>query len=141
MKKIELFFILLLLALAQGRLAAQSAAEDSVDVLHYNLVFDLGNLQPRQLQGTAEITFVLTKPCDRVTFDLICNGVSPVSLDGTVTRGFSYDRDNALLQVYVPGGQAGDTHVLSVPYVSMSLAGACSLAATISTTRPPTAWR
>lgn len=117
MKKIELFFILLLLALTQGRLAAQSAAEDSIDVLHYNLVLDLGNLQPRQLQGTAEITFVLTKPCEKVTFDLICNGVSPVSLDGTVIRGYSYDRDNALLTVNA-GGQAGDTHVLSVPYVS-----------------------
>ncbi|MBQ6068679.1 MAG: T9SS type A sorting domain-containing protein [Bacteroidales bacterium] len=118
MKKIELFLILLLLSLTQGRLAAQTAERDSMDVLHYDITLDMGRRVEKQVQGVAEITFVLTKNCDAVTFDLICDGVSPVSLDGTVTRGFSYDRDNALLRIYLSGGQAGDTHVVSVPYVT-----------------------
>ena len=89
-----------------------------MDVLHYNLVLDLGNMVERQLRGTAEITFVLTKACNEVSFDLICDTLHPLSLDGEVTRGFSYDRDNARLDIYVSGGQAGDTHVVSVPYVT-----------------------
>jgi len=117
MKKIELFFILLLLTLTQGRLAAQSPEADSIDVLHYVITLDMGNTVNKQLQGYAEITFLLTRDCNQVTFDLIADQVSPITLDGTVTRGFNYDRDNALLTVYA-GGHAGDTHVVSVPYVT-----------------------
>ena len=47
MKKIEQVFIFLSLALMQGRLAAQTAEADSMDVLHYNLVLDLGNMVER----------------------------------------------------------------------------------------------
>jgi aminopeptidase N len=88
-----------------------------MDVLHYDITLDMGNTVAKQVQGTAEITFVLTKDCNGVTFDLIADQVSPITLDGTVTRGFNYDRDNSLLTVYA-GGHAGDTHVVSVPYVT-----------------------
>ena len=118
MKKLVLFSGMVWMALVGGRAAAQTAAEDSVDVLHYDLTLDMGNAVERQLRGVAELTFVLTKACDAVSFDLICDTLHPVSLDGMVTRGFSYDRDNARLSVYTQGGHAGDTHVLSVPYVT-----------------------
>lgn len=105
------------LCLMQGRLAAQTAEADSIDVLLYDINLDMSDTVVRQVLGTAEITYVLTKNCSAVTFDLICDEVSPISLDGTVTRGFSYDRDNALLTVY-GGGNAGDTHVVSIPYTT-----------------------
>ena len=105
------------LCLTQGRLVAQTAEADSIDVLHYDLVLDMSDTAVRQVYGTAEITFVVTRDCSALTFDLICDAVSPVSLDGTVTRGFNYDRDNALLTVYAHG-HAGDTHVVSVPYTT-----------------------
>lgn len=105
-------------ALLGGRASAQDAAADSVDVLHYGLDIDMGHSVQKQLRGTAEITFVRTRPCNAVTFDLICDSLFPVSLDGVVTRGFSYDRDNALLTVRLSGEEAGDTHVVSVPYAT-----------------------
>ena len=109
--------MLLPLCLMQGRLAAQTAEADSIDVLLYDITLDMSDTVERQVQGTAEITYVLTRNCSVVTFDLICDAVSPISLDGTVTRGFNYDRDNALLTVY-GGGNAGDTHVVSIPYTT-----------------------
>lgn len=96
---------------------AQEPVHDSVDVLHYDLTLDMGNRVAKQLQGEAEITFVITRPCSRVTFDLIADSIRPVWLDGTVTRGFNFDRDNRLLTVYA-GGQAGDTHVVRITYFS-----------------------
>ena len=118
MKKIGLFITLFLLSLTQVRLAAQTAGEDSIDVLHYNLILDMGNETARQLKGVAEITFVLTHDCDAVSFDLICDAVSPISIDGVETLGFNYIRDDAFLRISLPGGQAGDTHVVSVSYVT-----------------------
>ena len=117
MKKIGLVLIPLSLSLAQGRIAAQTPETDSIDVLHYDITLDMGNTVDKQVQGVTEITFVLTRDCHEVTFDLIADQVSPISLDGTVTRGFNYDRDNALLTVYA-GGHPGDTHVVSVPYTT-----------------------
>ena len=117
MRKIGLFFVFLSLCLAQGRVAAQTAEADSMDVLHYFITLDMGYTVDGQVQGVAEITFVLTRDCNMVTFDLICDGVSPITLDGTVTRGYNYDRNNALLTVNL-GGHAGDTHVVSIPYVT-----------------------
>ncbi len=115
--KRSVFFFLLLLPLLTPEVYAQDAAHDSVDVLHYRLTLDLGHTRVRQLRGVAEITFVKTQNCSQVAFDLIADSVHPVSIDGTVTRGFSYNPDDRLLQVYV-GGHVGDTHVLSVPYVT-----------------------
>ncbi len=117
MKKLAFSLLLLCMLLSMGRMAAQTAEADSIDVLHYDITLDMGNLVEKQVQGTAEITFVLTRDCNQVTFDLIADQVSPVMLDGIVTRGFNYDRDNALLTVYA-GGNPGDTHVVSVPYVT-----------------------
>ena len=107
-----------MLSLTQGRLAAQTAEADSMDVLHYFISLDMGYSVDKQVQGVAEITFVLTKNCNAVTFDLICDRVDPITLDGTVTRGYSYDHDNALLTVNLSGGHAGDTHVVSIPYMT-----------------------
>lgn len=118
MKKKSLVLFLALLATASNWAFAQLPSADSIDVLHYNLTIDLGATVQKQMRGVADIQFVLTKPCNAVSFDLICDSVRPVSLDGTVTRGFSYDPDERLLRVYVSGGQPGDTHTLSVPYVS-----------------------
>ena len=118
MKKLPLLLLTLLLALSPCRLTAQTAETDSIDVLHYDLAIDLSDTTTRLLRGVADITFVLTRNCNSVTFDLICDQVSPVSLDGTVTRGYSYNADDGLLSVYLSGGQVGDTHVLSVPYTS-----------------------
>ena len=118
MKKKSLVLFLALLATASNWAFAQLPSADSIDVLHYNLTIDLGATVQKQMRGVADIQFVLTKPCNAVSFDLICDTVRPVSLDGTVTRGFSYDPDERLLRVYVSGGQPGDTHTLSVPYVS-----------------------
>ena len=108
--------LLLISSLLMGKVSAQDAVSDSVDVLHYNLVLDMGSSVAKQLRGNAEITFVLTRPCRSITFDLICDSIRPVSLDGVVVRGFSYDRDMAQLRVNINGGQPGDTHVVSVPY-------------------------
>ncbi len=118
MKKLAFSLLLLWMLLPIGRTVAQSVATDSLDVLHYDLTLDMGNMVDKQVQGTAEITFVLTRNCNQVTFDLIADQVMPVMLDGIVTRGFSYDRDNALLTVHLSDGHAGDTHVVSVPYVT-----------------------
>ena len=118
MQKKSVFLLLAILFGASNWAFAQDPSADSVDVLHYNLTVDLGATVQKQLRGVAEIQFVVTKPCDAVTFDLICDTLHPVTLDGTVIRGFSYDRDEALLRVYLRGGQPGDTHLLSVPYVS-----------------------
>ena len=118
MKKKSVFLILATFAFAINCTFAQDPQADSVDVLHYDLTIDLGAAVQKQLRGVAEIQFVLTKPCSSVSFDLICDTIHPVSLDGTVTRGFSYDPDERRLHVYVSGGQPGDTHILSVPYVS-----------------------
>ena len=115
MKKKSLVLFLALLATASNWAFAQLPSADSIDVLHYNLTIDLGATVQKQMRGVADIQFVLTKPCNAVSF---CDTVRPVSLDGTVTRGFSYDPDERLLRVYVSGGQPGDTHTLSVPYVS-----------------------
>ena len=118
MKKKSVFLILATFAFAINCAFAQDPQADSVDVLHYDLTIDLGATVQKQLRGVAEIQFVLTKPCSSVSFDLICDTIHPVSLDGTVTRGFSYNPDERRLHVYVSGGQPGDTHILSVPYVS-----------------------
>ena len=96
---------------------AQAPVHDSVDVLHYDLTFDMGHRVAKQLQGEAEITFVKTRDCGQVTFDLIADSIRPVWLDGAVTRGFSFDPDNRLVTVYV-GGQPGDTHVVRITYFS-----------------------
>ena len=96
---------------------AQQPVHDSVDVLHYDLTFDMGNRVAKQLQGEAEITFVKTRDCGQVTFDLIADSIHPVWLDGSITRGYDFDRDNRLVTVYV-GGQPGDTHVVRIPYFS-----------------------
>lgn len=110
------FAALLLLFAKQG--LAQSAAADSIDVLHYDLRLDMGRSTARQLRAEAEITFVLTRSCEGVDFDLICDSLFPVSLDGIMTRGFSYDPALRLLHVNIGGGTAGDTHTVRVPYVS-----------------------
>lgn len=118
MQKKALFLLFALLSGVLNGAVAQDAQTDSIDVLHYDLTIDLGATVPKQLRGVADIQFVLTKPCSAVTFDLICDTLRPVSLDGIVTRGFSYDPDLRLLRVYLSGGQPGDTHIVSVPYVS-----------------------
>ena len=118
MRKKSLFLSLLLLLLPLKWVSAQSAEADSVDVLQYNLTLDLGGHTAKLLRASADITFVLTRDCDRVTFDLVCDTLQPVSLDGTVTRGFSYDRDLRQVSVNLNGGHAGDTHTVSIPYVS-----------------------
>jgi len=118
MKKILFFLLPLCLVFIPNDTFAQTVEADSVDVLHYDLTLDMGHSVDKQLRATADITFRLTRDCRSVTFDLICDSLSPISLDGVVTRGYTYDRDNALLSVYISGGQAGDTHVVSVPYVS-----------------------
>ena len=118
MKKNLAILLLALLCGAFNPVSAQDPAADSVDVLHYNLTIDLGATVSKQLRGVADITFVLTKPCTSVTFDLICDSLRPVSLDGTVTRGFSYDSMDRLLRVSLSGARPGDTHTISVPYVS-----------------------
>ncbi len=112
-----LFLLPLVLAIPQNRAFGQSAEADSIDVLHYDLTLDMGKTVDKQLRATAEITFRLTRDCPSVTFDLICDSLSPVSVDGVETRGFAYDRDNELLTISA-GGQAGDTHVVTIPYVS-----------------------
>ena len=118
MKKITAFLLVASLVATANRAFAQDPSADSVDVLHYNLTIDFGATVHKQLRGVAEIQFVLTKPCSSVSFDLVCDTIHPVSLDGTVTRGFNYDPEERLLSVYLPNGQPGDTHTLSVPYVS-----------------------
>lgn len=117
MKKKLLFLSLLLLFLPQKWVSAQSFEADSVDVLHYDLTLDLGGHTAKLLRASADITFVLTRDCSRVAFDLICDTLQPVSLDGVVTRGFSYDRDLRQVTIYI-SGFAGDTHTVTIPYVS-----------------------
>ena len=101
-----LFCVLMALGLLQSG-QAQASVNDSIDVLHYSLTLDLGHAADRQLQGEAEITFVKSRDCARVTFDLIADSIEPVWLDGMVTRGFSFDRDDRLVSVNL-GGAAGD---------------------------------
>lgn len=117
MKKKLFFLSLLLLFLPQKWVSAQSPEADSVDVLHYDLTLDLGGHTAKLLRASADITFVLTRDCSRVAFDLICDTLQPVSLDGVVTRGFSYDRDLCQVTIYI-SGVAGDTHTVTIPYVS-----------------------
>ena len=119
MRKKILFWLPLLLAMPLKQTYAQSAATDSVDVLHYDLHLSVSDLVPNEVRGTANITFVLTRGCDRVTFDLVFDTLFPVALDGTTTRGYSYDADNQLLTVNLNNGHAGDTHTVTVPYVSL----------------------
>ena len=115
--KTRIFFLMIVaFGLVQG-VHAQAEVHDSVDVLHYDLALDMGHLVTKQLRGEAEITFVKTRECSRVTFDLIADSIHPVWLDGAVTRGFDFDRDNRLVTVYV-GGQPGDTHVVRITYFS-----------------------
>ena len=114
MMKRNLFFLLSISFLTLG-VRAQDAEHDSIDVLHYRLILDVGHTAYKQLQGVAEITFVKTRECGSVTFDLIADSIHPVMLDGVVTRGYSYDADNFLLRIYV-GGRVGDTHIVSIPY-------------------------
>lgn len=118
MKNIFTYSLIFVLLLFAQRGMAQSPAADSVDVLHYDLVLDMGRTTVRQLRAVAEITYVVTRDCRGADFDLICDTLFPVTLDGTMVRGFSYDADLRLLHVNQGGGQAGDTHVLRVPYVS-----------------------
>ena len=118
MKKKTLILFCALVALGLLKNArAQVAIPDSVDVLHYDLTLDMGHNVEKQLQGVAEITFVKTRDCGQVTFDLIADSIQPVWLDGTVTRGFNFDRDNRLVTVYV-GGATGDTHRVRITYFS-----------------------
>ena len=112
--KRNLIFLLSISFLTLG-VRAQDAEHDSIDVLHYRLILDVGHTAYKQLQGVAEITFVKTRECGSVTFDLIADSIHPVMLDGVVTRGYSYDADNFLLRIYV-GGRVGDTHIVSIPY-------------------------
>ncbi len=118
MRKTLFFLLPLCLALFQNRVYGQSAEADSVDVLHYDLTLDMGNTVPNQLRATADIAFRLTRPCSSLTLDLICDSLFPVSLDGTMIRGFNYERDNALLRIYLSNVVVGDTHVITVPYVT-----------------------
>ena len=92
--KRKLFFFCLSVALLTVGVRAQDADHDSVDVLHYSLTLDLGHNVEKQLQGIAEITFVKTRDCGSVSFDLIADSIHPVMLNGVVTRGFSYNADN-----------------------------------------------
>ena len=110
-------FLLLAVMLVAGVVRAQGPAwsADSIDVIHYSLDLDMGRSVDRKLQGVAEITFRTVKGCSRLELDLIADSVHVVSLDGTPTRGFNFDRDERKLTVYIHGG-VGDTHVVSVPY-------------------------
>lgn len=120
MTKKLLFLSLLMLLMPLKWASAQSPESDSVDVLHYDLTLDLGAHSTKLLRASADITFVLTRNCSRVTFDLVCDTLRPVSVDGVVTRGFSYDRDLQQVTVNLNGGVAGDTHTVTIPYVSGS---------------------
>ena len=115
--KRRFIFLLLMVPFCVPAMQAQDAEHDSIDVLHYRLTLDMGHNAVKKLHGVAEITFVTTRHCRSVTFDLIADSVSPVSLDGTVTRGFNYSPDDMLLEIYL-SGQTGDTHVVSIPYVA-----------------------
>ncbi len=114
MKRRLIFFFMAGVMVAAGA-RAQGVLHDSVDVLHYHLTLDMGHNADKQLQGIADITFVKTRECGSVTFDLIADSIHPVSLDGVVTRGFNFNRDDGIVQIYV-GGMVGDTHVVSIPY-------------------------
>lgn len=115
--KYKLFFLIIVMFPLLQKVQAQGAAHDSIDVLHYKLTLDMGHNTNRQLQGMAEITFVKTRDCSQVTFDLIADSIQPVWLDGSVTRGFSFDHDGRLVTVNL-GGQVGDTHVVEITYYS-----------------------
>lgn len=115
--KYKLFFLIIVMFPLLQKVQAQGAAHDSIDVLHYDLTLDMGNRVAKQLQGEAEITFVKSRDCARVTFDLIADSIEPVWLDGSVTRGFSFDHDGRLVSVNL-GGAAGDTHVVKITYYS-----------------------
>ncbi len=114
MKRSLFFFMLMSFILVPG-MQAQDAEHDSVDVLHYRLTLDMGHNAVKQLQGEAEITFVVTRPCSSVTFSLIADSIHVVSLDGQPTRGFSYSPDDLCVMVYL-SGTVGDTHTVSIPY-------------------------
>lgn len=118
MKKILLFLLPLWLASSPNRVFGQTAEADSIDVLHYNLILDMGKTVDKQLIANAEITFRLTQDCQSVAFDLICDSVSAVLLDGVTASAFTYDIDNSLLCIGLSDGQAGDTHVVAVAYAS-----------------------
>ena len=112
--KRKLIFLFAAGVMCATSMHAQYAAHDSVDVLHYRLVLDVGHNVEKQLQGVAEITFVKTRDCGSVAFDLIADSIHPVTLDGMVTRGYSYSADDLLVRINVGGG-AGDTHIVSIP--------------------------
>lgn len=118
MKKILLFLLPLWLVISPNKVLGQTAEADSIDVLHYSLTLDMGKTADKQLIANAEIVFRLTRDCQSVSFDLICDSVAPILLDGAVSSDFVYNRGNSLLRIGLPGGQEGDTHVVSVSYFS-----------------------
>lgn len=115
MKRFCPYILAASLLLSAGCVMGQQA-NDSLDVLHYDIQLDMGHAVEGTVVGNTEIRFVLTRDCDGVDFDLVCDTLRPVSLDGTVTRGFSYDRSSQSLRVNIDGGRAGDTHTVVVPY-------------------------
>lgn len=97
---------------------AQSAEADSIDVLHYDLTLDMGRMVSRQMCATAEITFVLTRSCNEVAFDIICDTLRGVAIDGQAVADYDYSQSAALVRIPLVGGQAGDTHTVAIGYTS-----------------------
>lgn len=101
---------------------AQSESLDSIDILHHDLVLDLGHTDHAMLIGQSTVTFVQNRHCSRFEFDLICDQLTSVTLDGVSVSDNPYDElfDFDQSRIYIPasGGQAGDTHVLQVSYAN-----------------------
>lgn len=119
-------FSLILLSVLMGLcgvLAAQDDA-DSIDIIHTSLNLDLGRINPRAIRGDAEIQFVQTKPCNHFVFDMVCDSLYMVTLDGIEVSANPFNDlyDNSSETITIPAneGSLNDTHILRICYVVYS---------------------
>lgn len=112
MKNRILFAVLVLSGLFMPLHAQQDNIVDSVDVLDYDLVLDVGNHTQNRIEGSAAVTMRVLQPVDSIGLELKLSEVDSVLVDG-VNTGFGYEAP--LLKVPF-SGSVGDTVVVTVFY-------------------------
>lgn len=122
MKRFLLSFALMLgMICFCGKLQAQIVENDSIDVLHNEIVLDFDHLYPGLLYVHSQVTFIDKTHASYYPFDVIVDSLISIDFDGQnispYTFAFGYDASAHTFKIVPnPENQIGDTHVLTMTY-------------------------
>lgn len=110
-------FGILLLVFTLGVMSLANA-QDTVDVLKYDINLDLGNQEYNRIKGYTDIYLISAQPgLSQLKFDLIVDNVDSVLVNGSKVDTFDYDRRYLTLST-LSVNSITDTFCLTVYYSS-----------------------